>query len=371
MTLLSDQAVAERILGHIDAGTTDRGNVVWREPVTNYRSAERLERELATLFRPLAIPFCPSAALLEAGSFVVRDTAQSPVLVVRGADKKVRAFKNACRHRGAQVAEGSGRTPSFICRYHGWTYGLDGALINVPHEDGFPGLDRCDHGLVELPAKEHGGVVFMAQAPEASEPFAPLESVPELLPPELTLLSATVTENKANWKIAAEGFLEGYHIHATHRETFYPRQFDNLNVIECFGLNSRIAFPYRNIQKLRAVAPEAREVDGMLTFVYHLFPNAIVATFPQRIAMVVLEPIDVARTNFVTYTLARTDTVRSDSGAIKRDADFVEQGAREDRAVIESIQKGIRSAANNHFTFGHFESAIVHFHRNIHALLDT
>ena len=59
----------------------------------------------------------------------------------------------------------------------------------------------------------------------------------------------------ANWKIVVEGFLEGYHIRSTHRETFYPVQFDNLNVVETFGRNSRIAFPYRRINKLRDVPP--------------------------------------------------------------------------------------------------------------------
>jgi phenylpropionate dioxygenase-like ring-hydroxylating dioxygenase large terminal subunit len=369
MGLLDDRAVAQRILDHIDRKTTDRGNEVWREPVANYRSVERLDREITRVFRALPSAFCPSAALPDGGSFVAREAAGTPILAVRGTDKRVRAFRNACRHRGSQVVTGTGRKNAFVCPYHGWTYGLDGALKNIPHEDGFPGVSKCDHGLVEVPATEHGGIVFIVQAPTSESPFAELDDVPELLPQDLALVSATEQENHANWKIAAEGFLEGYHIYATHRDTFFPVQFDNLNVVERFGRNNRITFPYRNVQKLRTVDPSDRKVEGTLTYVYHLFPNAIVATFPQRVVMVVLEPLDIARTNFVNYTLAKNETLKTNVTAVERDTDFVNAGAKEDRAVVESIQRGIASDANDVFVFGHFESAIAHFHRELHALL--
>lgn len=369
MGLLDDRAVAERILDHIDHKTTDRGDEVWREPVANYRSPERLEREIERVFRTLPSAFCPSAALAEVGSFVAREAARTPILAVRGADGKVRAFRNACRHRGSQVAMGSGRKNAFVCPYHGWTYNLDGALKNIPHEDGFPGVKKCDQGLVEIPAVEHAGVVFITQKPRLASPFDELAGVPMLLPDDLKLVSATEQVNHANWKIAAEGFLEGYHIYTTHRETFFPVQFDNLNVVERFGRNNRVTFPYRNIQKLRTVEPKDRRVEGTLTYVYHIFPNAIVATFPQRVVMVVLEPVDVARTSFVNYTLARGETLKTNVTAVERDMDFVNAGAKEDRAVVESIQRGLSSDANDVFTFGQFEGAIVHFHRELNALL--
>ena len=369
MGLLDDRAVAERILDHIDRKTTDRGQEVWREPIANYRSTERLDQEIARIFRTLPSAFCPSAALPEVGSFIARDAAHTPILAVRGADGKVRAFRNACRHRGSQVVSGSGRRAGFVCPYHGWAYGLDGSLKNIPHEEGFPGVRKCDHGLAEIAAIEHGGIVFIAQTPMWASPFGDLAEIPPLLSEDLTLVSATEQETRANWKIAAEGFLEGYHIYATHRETFFPVQFDNLNVVERFGRNNRITFPYRNIQKLRTVDPADRKVEGTLTYVYHLFPNVMIATFPQRVVMVVLEPTDVVHTNFVNYTLAKGDTLRTDATAVGRDTDFVNAGAKEDRAVVESIQRGLASGANDVFVFGYFESAIAHFHRELHALL--
>src|SRR5215468_7645048 len=140
-TLMDDRAVAQRVFEHIERGTTDASDCVWREPVANYRTQPRLDAELAVL-RRLPVPFCPSSALAEPGAYVAREAAGTPIFAVRGSDGVTRAFRNACRHRGMPVVSGSGCAKAFACRYHGWTYGLDGSLRHVPHEDGFPGLDR-------------------------------------------------------------------------------------------------------------------------------------------------------------------------------------------------------------------------------------
>src|SRR5262245_42138361 len=130
---MSDPQVAAAVLKHIADGTTDAGHEVWREPVENYRSQPRLDAEIKIL-RRFPTAFCPSSALAENGAYVAREAAGVPIIAVRGQDGKVRAFRNACRHRGMRLAEGAGCTNAFMCRYHGWTYGLDGALRHVPHE---------------------------------------------------------------------------------------------------------------------------------------------------------------------------------------------------------------------------------------------
>jgi phenylpropionate dioxygenase-like ring-hydroxylating dioxygenase large terminal subunit len=368
MTLLLDDAeVARRVLDHIDHETTDLGDECWSEPVDNYRSQARLDAEIEQAFRRTPTPFCPSVALPNVGSYVAREAAGTPLLAVRGADGVARVFRNACRHRGVQLACGQGRSKAFTCPYHGWTYALDGALRGVPHEYGFPGLDKETHGLVPVKTEERAGMIFVTQAPGAS--VLPLETPEKVLGPELELVSVTETVNHANWKTVAEGFLEGYHIFSTHRDTFYPVQFDNLNVVERFGRNSRVTFPYRNINKLRDVAPAERRVGGTLTYVYHFFPNVVVVTFPKRTIMLVMEPHGLEATKSVVYTMAPATVVKSDREGLEGDTDFVNQGLKEDRAVIEAIQRGLASEANDHFTFGLCEAAIVHFHRTLHATL--
>ena len=371
MAPLSDDAsVVQRILDHIDHKTTDLSEASWREPVEHYRSGERLAAELEWVLRRTPTPFCPSAALPKAGDYVAREAAGTPLLAVRGNDGQVGVFRNACRHRGTQLASGSGCEKAFVCRYHGWTYGLDGRLRHVPHEHGFPGLDKDGRGLVPVESVERHGIVFVTQQKPCS-PDAGLDRLPPLIAPDQRLVLTSEREVGANWKILVEGFLEGYHIRSTHPATFFPVQFDNLNVVETFGRNSRVAFPYRAIHKLRAVPPAERSADGKLTYLYHLFPNVMLATFPEFISMVVLEPLAIDRTLMITSVMTNRAKPDDEGRAVsKGGADLVDAGAAEDREVACAIQRSLASGANEFFEFGRFEGAIGHFHRALDEALD-
>jgi phenylpropionate dioxygenase-like ring-hydroxylating dioxygenase large terminal subunit len=315
------------------------------------------------------VPFCPSAALAEPGSWLASDAAGVPLLLVRGVDGRVRAFRNACRHRGVQLASGAGCARSFVCRYHGWTYGLDGALRHVPHEHGFPGLEKATRGLARVACGERSGLVLVAQdaAPDAEPP-----ALPALLAPEWPLVATSEREVLANWKLFAESFLEGYHIRWTHPESFFPIQYDNVNVVETFGEHRRIAFPYRSIERLRGAPAAERRAQGRLTAVTHLFPNVMVATFPTHVLVAVLDPIAVDRTRLRTFVLGDPERAAAPrpapDGALRGTA-LVDAGAAEDRGVVESIQRGLASRANDAFEFGRFEGAIAHFHRTLRAAL--
>jgi phenylpropionate dioxygenase-like ring-hydroxylating dioxygenase large terminal subunit len=370
---LDDTAVAERVLQHIAAGTTDRGAEVWREPVEHYRSPERLAREIRDVLRRFTTPFCPSAALPEAGSYVAREAAGVPVLVVRGRDGRVRAFRNACRHRGTPLVEGAGCAQALVCPYHGWAYRLDGRLQAVPHADGFPELDLDAHGLAPLLAREHHGLVFVGPDAEAPEVDGTAE-LPEQLAPGQRLLGSSDSVVEANWKVYLEGFIEGYHIRFAHKDTFYPYGFDNLNLVEACGAHSRVTYPFRRIEKLASVPAAERSVDGRLTYVTHLLPNAVLTVLSHHTNLLVLEPIDVDRTRvfswFLTNRPAEDETGEQAAERANRDSGFVNQtGAVEDLALVTSIQRSIDSGANDVFTFGLYESAIAHFHRRLDAAL--
>ena len=367
--LADDPSVVQRIFDHIDRRSTDRGDASWREPVEHYRSEPRHRREIERVLRRSPTPFCPSAALQEPGSYVARSVAGVPLVAVRGKDMAVRVFRNACRHRGMQVADGVGCKRAFICPYHAWTYDLDGRLRGIPHEDGFPGLDKGSHGLVPVDAFELHGLVFVTQAGPASAGFA-CDELAGIVGPAHRLVSISEQDIAANWKIVAEGFMEGYHLNALHTDTFFPIQFDNLNVIERFGQNSRITFPYRRIESLRDVPAAERSARGVLTYVYHLFPNAMLITFATNVTLAIVEPVDVDRSRLVSYVLTQRDLSQpADRDTFDRDLRFIDAGTRQDREAAIAIQRGLAAEANEVFEFGRFEGAIVHFHRNLHARL--
>jgi phenylpropionate dioxygenase-like ring-hydroxylating dioxygenase large terminal subunit len=368
-SLADDPSVVRRILDHIDNRSTDRGAEVWHEPVENYRSEERLGVELTQVLRRTPTPFCPSAALPDAGWYVARTAAGVPLIAVRDRDGVARVFRNACRHRGMALAEGAGCKRVLVCPYHAWTYELDGRLRGVPHQDGFPGLDKRSHGLVPVASLEDQGLVWVTQdgAAPAKSPWAELDG---LVTPAQRLAGTSETDVAANWKIVAEGFLEGYHLQSLHADTFFPIQFDNLNVIEQFGPNSRVTFPYRRVNRLRDVEPGERSADGVLTYVYHLFPNVMLVTFSKNTTMIVIEPTAVDRCRLVNYTLTHRDPSKgADAAALDRDLRFIEAGTVQDREAAVAIQRGLASGANETFQFGLFESAIVHFHRTLHGAI--
>ena len=368
--LLTDHEITERVLAHIANRTTDVGDELWREPVENYRSHERFEAEMERVLRRTHAAFCPSDALPEVGSFVAREAAGRPIVAVRGQDGVARAFQNVCRHRGMRIASERGCTKAFVCPYHGWTYELDGRLRHIPHAEGFPGLDKGSHGLAPLDTVERHGLVFVSQAKNAAE--ADLAGLPEIIGKGQKIYATSARETEANWKIVLEGFLEGYHIRATHPESFFPYGFDNLNVIEQIGPHSRVTFPFRRIEKLAALPPHERRVVGFVTFVYHIFPNALITVLSNHTNLLVLEPLSVDRTSVVSYSLTnRTGNLAEALEAAERDAHFTAIGANEDRAVVSAIQRGVASDANESFVFGRFESAIVHFHKTLDAALAT
>jgi len=368
--LLDDAALAERIFRHIDDGTTDLGESVWQEPVSHYFSRERFETGCA-LIRRHPTPFCPSAALPENGSYLSRKAAGNPIVVTRGDDGEVRAFINACRHRGMQVAAGSGCAKALSCPYHGWTYGLDGVLKGVPGQSGFPDLDREQHGLKSVSVIEQGGIVYVQQEGDIDPTH--LTHALEHFSVDQQLFDQQVLSDAANWKLLYETLMEGYHIKSLHRESFYPFGYDNLNVVETFGPHSRVVYPFQRIEQIRSTRAEDRRLNGLTTSVYMLFPNASISVLSKHSNLVILEPVSPTQSQWVIYSMVNKapDGSPITFEEARRDAAFVsDSGQEEDRAAATAIQEALPSGANSHLTFGHFEKAIVHFHQQLARALD-
>jgi phenylpropionate dioxygenase-like ring-hydroxylating dioxygenase large terminal subunit len=364
--LLDNNDVIDRIFDHIDNGTTDLGTVQWHEPVEHYTSESRYEQEIA-LLRQRPVVFCPSAAIPDAGSFISRTAAGTPLLVVRDNDLKVRAFINACRHRGMKVASGEGCTRTFSCPYHGWTYNLDGSLRGVPGEAAFPDLDKETSGLKEVFAVEKGGLVYVQQ--EGEPRLETLETALDFFEPSQPFFYQSNTVDEANWKLLTETLLEGYHIKSLHRESFYPFGLDNINIVESYGQNSRVIYPFKRIEKLRSVARDERKIEGSATLVYHLFPNVSVSVLSKHTSVTVIEPLSPTRTQMFSYAIKHADQngVEISAEDAMRDVDFVNQsGQEEDRAAARDIQETVTTSANSHLTFGYYEKAIVSFHQQLH-----
>jgi phenylpropionate dioxygenase-like ring-hydroxylating dioxygenase large terminal subunit len=192
--------------------------------------------------------------------------------------------------------------------------------------------------------------------------------MPDLLPSDYVHFNTLEFDDKANWKLIGETSMEGYHIRALHGQSFYPYGYDNLNIVELHGCNSRIVFPFRRIEKLRNTPREQWDVQGRITDVHQLFPNSHVTFLSSHAMLVILEPVTPSQTHWVIYQLApRIKHGKPlDIAEARRDANFVQDsGLTEDRQAACAIQEGLASGANSHFTFGHYEQAIGHFHKHL------
>lgn len=371
-----DIEIVRRVLSHIDAGTTDEGPA-WREPVENYLDPSRFGREMR-LLRTMPSVFVPSAALPSPGDHVARTAFGVPLFAVRGRDRRVRVFRNACRHRGFALVEGPGCAHALVCRYHGWTYRLDGSLAHVPHQEAFPDLDMPARGLVEVASHEVDGLVVIEALDPALKPHDDAlawltDGTPwrDKLLPARRLVYVDSTVRPMNWKVLVEQFLEGYHLRSTHKDTFFPLQYDDLNVVEMFGPNCRLTFPYRNIERLRDRPESTWTTEARVTYLYQLFPNVMLATFPGLMLMIVVDPVDIGHSTVTIYSMARPELAERANNADGQynpaaAGTLVARGSVEDNEMSEGVQRGLSSGANDFVEFGRHESAAGHFH----AVLD-
>jgi len=168
--------------------------------------------------------------------------------------------------------------------------------------------------------------------------------------------------------------MEGYHIKSLHKKSFYPFGHDNINVVELFGANSRIIFPFKRIEELRDIDPQRWHLDGRVTSVYSLFPNVAISVLSKHTTMTVFEPLSPSSTKILIYRMINkaSDGTLHEVEDANRDAAFVRAaGFDEDREAACDIQAGLASNANQHLTFGHFEKAILHFHQTLASQLET
>ena len=160
------------------------------------------------------------------GDVMALHIGEAPVLILRDDDGGVRAFHNVCRHRGAQlVPEGKGGVGNLVCRYHTWTYGLDGKLLFADHMgDGF--VAAC-HGLKPVALRSVAGLLFVCLA---DDPPADIDDMAAVMEPYLRPHALAETKiarqidllEHGNWKLTMENNRECYHCAACHPELTVP-----------------------------------------------------------------------------------------------------------------------------------------------------
>lgn len=338
------------------------------------------EREMRACFRSGWVLACREEELTAPGAFVRTTIDGDDLLIVRGADEKIRAFHNVCRHRGSRLiidepsrgdapacaplapAEhgASGKTKSvFRCPYHSWTYELDGSLRTAPFLQELPGFEKSDLGLYAAAAATWGGFVFIkldtvsASAPRGSliEALGPIsERVARYPLADLRIAHRTIYDVAANWKVILENYNECYHCGPVHPEL--------CRVVPAFreaggaGLDWEAGIPHRDGAWTYTMSGTSlRDRFAGLNedeLVRHkgevLYPNMMLSLSADHAAVFALIPLNPNRTKIVFDLLLDPKEMDTPGHGPEDALEFWDVVNRQDWRICESVQQGMTSS---------------------------
>ena len=231
MTIAETRA-AEEVVGTAISSMGSGNGSPTRIPVYRYTSPDFAKVEMDHVFSKAWLVACSVDHVAEAGDYFEYRVGPYSVLIVRGDDGELRAFQNACRHRGNIICEGAGSGITELrCMYHNWTWDLRGRLRQVPSRKGFGTLRNEDFPLLPARVDTWGRLVFVNLDNDAMSLAEYLEGVPAdiaWIEPDVyrctRLISTTVP---SNWKVLSEGFSETYHVQCLHSDMLGC--FDDIN----------------------------------------------------------------------------------------------------------------------------------------------
>jgi Rieske 2Fe-2S family protein len=297
-------------------------------------------------------------SLPQSGSYITARAGSQPVLVVRDEDGALRAYRNVCRHRGSRLLSGSGQCKAAIrCRYHGWTYKLDGQLIGAPEALAFgKRLDKPSLGLIPARVEELCGLVFVNLDLEGTRLSELVGDLPARLEryriPWLQSFAPYEGDQPANWKVVADNYLEGYHIPIAHPGLMrlYDYKRYQAEVHDSYvwfeaplrdkPSNNRLERAY---QRLVRPMPGLDAEDGRTWRYVYIYPNTTIDLYPDQVNTWQLSPDGVgsthdvvgcyrpagsgARTRFVQWANQRLNTLVLD----------------EDVDLVSNVQQGLQT----------------------------
>ncbi|MBX9897320.1 MAG: aromatic ring-hydroxylating dioxygenase subunit alpha [Qipengyuania sp.] len=359
----------------VAAGGQERRTEIGHVPASVYTDPAYFEREQRALYGRMPQILAPSALLPTPGMAVPHDGTGRPLLIARDAEGKAHVFLNVCRHRGTRLVEGEDAvcTKKLVCPYHAWTYAVDGRLLALPRPDSFPGLDKRDMGLIELPSCESGGLIWFA--PEEGADFTHVRALGEDMDAfgagSHVLFRRKTHTVRANWKLIMDAFLESYHVTRLHARTIGPFFKDGVTAGDMIGAFARAAVG-RQEEMADVDLTDMAALRRVVTFAYQLVPGALIIPSPDYINVMTLMP------RAHDLTLVEDFMLIPEAPATEKARDHWERSwalldggvfASEDFRAAELGQQGLATGAIPRLTLGTMETGIRAYHETVEAEL--
>lgn len=286
-----------------------------------------------------------------------------PLVLTRDMNDQVHCLSNVCTHRGNLVCEGMSNERFLRCRYHGKRFGLDGAFQAMPEFEQAANFPSDADNLPRIPFAEWFGHLFAAVSPVASleEWLAPMTNRIGWMPIHQFVHEPSRARDymvRAHWALYVDNYLEGFHIPFIHADLNAAIDYGNytneleryLNLQLAVGKNGEDAFD------LPANSPDMGK--NISAYYYWVFPNLMFNFYPWGLSVNVIKPLayNLTKVSFIPFVWDSSKVGRGAGAALDR----VE---REDEAVVEMVQKGLRSRFYDRGRYSPArEAGVHHFH---------
>ena len=287
-----------------------------------------------------------------------------PLVLTRDGDDQLHCLSNVCTHRGTLVVEGAGHLSQLRCRYHGRRFTLDGRFHSMPEFEAtknFPS-QADDLPRVSLERLERFLMVALAPAMPFDEVAAPMRSRLVGLPfADLAYDAAAARDYlvEANWALYVDNYLEGFHIPYVH---------SSLATVLDYGAYAVELGRYAVLQlgiakpgeRAFALPKGHRDADrSVAAYYFWLFPTTMFNVYPWGVSVNVVTPLAVDRTRVSFLPFVWDESLRGEGAG--SGLDRVE---REDEAIVEAVQRGVRSRMYDRGRYSATrEIGVHHFHR--------
>ncbi|XOV82828.1 MAG: aromatic ring-hydroxylating dioxygenase subunit alpha [bacterium] len=394
--------ILKELMQQLDEGKNIDAGVQYKMPTTSYVCPELAAQEWQLFFRNHPQLIGLSSDLPEPGSYLTLDDFGVPILATRDKTGAFHAFLNACRHRSVKVADDErGRKSVFMCPFHNWSYANTGDLLSIPDAEHFGAIDRQCLGLIELPAVEHDGLLWVHPQPDGHLDIQELLSglASELASFDMgayTFAGQKTIKMNLNWKFANDTFGETYHFGKLHKNTLGKLYYGNNLHLKEFGRHHRFVTANRGIDALRSLPEKDWRITSGTFVLYHLFPNVQLIVNAQNVTLIRIYPDptrpgrSTTRISFyfapeIAQQIAEADQAvveigdvydyehrSKGEGAASLEASlevFRSTVEQEDYVMGEMQQRAAETGMLKEIIFGRNEPALHHFHRNYREAL--
>ena len=374
---------------HAEAGTMELVENIVQIPASNYFDQSRWEKEVDLIFKRLPLVLGVSKEIPNPGDYKAIEALGIPVLIIRNSKNEVKAFLNACVHRGAAlVEEGIGNKKRFSCPYHGWTYNENGSLMGITSQKDFGDLEKNCNSLVSLPVLEKAGIIWVILNSESNidmnKFLSGYDKMLDLFDLKNWHVFSTRVLKGPNWKVAYDGYLDLYHLPILHSETFGKDISNQANYYE-WGPHQRVVSPFARISSseqggvLEAdldIPIEEWPMDMLMAGVWTIFPNVSIASFRgggRSIMLSQLMPGETPEDSYTTqYYLMENQPTKEQEIEAEKQFDLLEYVVREeDYSTGIQLQKGLKTGMIKNVMFGKNEGGGQCFHGWVDKILNT